>query len=901
MPLTIGSKLGPYEIVSSLGVGGMGEVYKARDPRLNRTVAIKVLPESVSSNPELRARFEREARALSAFQHPHICTLYDIGHQDGIDYLVMEHLEGETLAARLERGPLPTDQVLRIGIDLADALDKAHRVGLVHRDLKPGNIILTKGGAKLLDFGLAKEASSALGANAMTAMVTQSQPLTAHGTIVGTFFYMAPEQLEGHDADARADIFAFGTILYEMTTGRRAFEGKTQASIIAAIIASEPKPLQTLVPAAPASLDHVIRTCLAKDPDDRFQSAHDLFLQLRYIANESVTSSMAVQKVHRPWWREWKLAWAVAAVAFLIAAVTGYQAYQAATAPHPVVRAIITPPEKLTFDPSGDFASPATLSPDGNYIVFGAKSADSRKALWVRPVSSISAQRLEGTENASFPFWSADSRNIGFFAGGQVKKVPISGGPATALADAPNARGASWNADNIILYCPNFRGPLFKVSASGGAATPATTLVAGKETTHRWPWFLPDGKHFLYYATNHDVASDVSGIFLGTLDGNSKLIMPNASAGAYANGYLLFRVQNALMAQRMDSSGTLSGDPTMLVDRIAYDPGVWRMIFSASTSGALLYQQGAGTSGSHLNWYDRSGKQQATLGEQTHYRDPRISPDGKRVAVCMGDPNWAIWVLDIARGIKTRLSFGNGTAIAPSWSADGKWIFYSLNDTGVSGGSSGAAHFGTSIHRIATDGSGQDETLLPAKADNSYIAPEITPDGRYLQFLGSSGPVGASIQLLDLKGDRTLTKVIAPSNPQGNITDAHLSPDGKWIAYASTESGPEEIYITSFPRAEGKWQVSSGGAGSPRWQRNGKRLVFQNSRNDFVSVDVTATGGRLQLGIPKILFNIATVGDGAPFDITPDGERLLANVGDSDAASAPLVYVLNWPEELKKK
>ncbi len=902
MPLQTGSKIGPYEILAALGAGGMGEVYRARDTRLNREVAIKVLPEHVSQNPELRARFEREARALSAFTHAHICTLHDIGQQDGRDYIVMELLEGESLADRILRGPVPGGQLLRIAIDIADALDKAHRQGVVHRDLKPANIMLTKSGAKLLDFGLARESSPLLSASSMTAMVTRSQPLTTQGTILGTFQYMSPEQLEGREADARSDLFSFGAVLYEMATGKRAFDGKTQASVIAAVLASEPPSITTIAPLAPAALDHVIRTCLAKDPDDRYHSAHDVLIQLRFISQESAVSSASAPAVRRKWWRNLRLAWASATLLAVVATIAGYLAYSEATTPRPVVRASILAPEKLSFDALGDFGAPAALSPNGKFIVFGAHGQDSPKALWVRAIDSLAAQRLQGTENAAFPFWSPDSRSIGFFGDGQLKKIAVGGGPATVLADAVNPRGGSWSKEGTIVFSPNFRGPLFRVDASGGRATPITQLVTGKQTTHRWPWFLPDGKHFLYFATSHDQASDMAGLFLASLDGKSEMVMPNDSAGAYADGQLLFRVQNSLMAQEMDASGKFSGEPVQVVDRIAYDAGTWRMIFSPSESGEIVYQQGSAANGTHLNWYDRSGKQLGTLGDLTRYRDPRISPDGKRVAVCLGDPNWAIWVLDIARGVKARLSFGAGTGVTPSWSADGKWIAYSLSSYGSVGVATvSGARAGSAIHIVATDGSGHDEEVVPSVADTAYLAPEFSPDGRYMQFLRAEGPVGSSVYAVDMKGDRKPFRVVSPANPQGNIVDAHLSPDGKWISYTSSESGTVEIYITSFPGAQGKWQVSSGGGVVARWQGNGKQLIYQSTRLDFISVPITVRGDKLEPGAPQKLFNVATVADGFPFDVSADGQRLLLNVPDTDAASAPLNYVLNWPRDLKRK
>src|SRR3954471_20426598 len=479
MPITIGTKLGPYEILGAIGAGGMGEVYRAKDTRLDRVVAIKVLPEHVSSAPEMKARFEREARALSAFQHPHICTLYDIGDQDGVIFLVMEFIEGETLGTRLERGALPTEQLLRIGIDIADALDKAHRQGVIHRDLKPGNIMLTKAGAKLLDFGLAKERQSRIAANAMTAMVTQTQtqPLTARGTIVGTFQYMAPEQVEGAEADARSDIFAFGAILYEMATGKRAFDGKTQASVIASILASEPKPITTVDPTAPASLDHVVRTCLAKDADERFQSAHDLLLQLRFIANESSSSRSGVEVSlpKKKVWKDARVAWAVAAALLLAAVAAGAGWLRFGTASGPVVRAVILPPAKVTLDITGDFAGPAEISPDGVQVAFVGHGEGS-KSIYIRQLNALEARRLDGTEGAAWPFWSPDGRHLAFFADGKLKRIPVAGGPTTVLADATNARGGSWSKDNVIVFAPEFRSGLMEVNATGGAATKVKDL-----------------------------------------------------------------------------------------------------------------------------------------------------------------------------------------------------------------------------------------------------------------------------------------------------------------------------------------------------------------------------------------------------------------------------------------
>jgi predicted Ser/Thr protein kinase len=522
MTLAQGTRLGPYEILASVGAGGMGEVYRARDTRLDRTVAIKVLPSHLSSNPEIRQRFDREARTISSLSHPHICALHDVGHQDGIDYLVMEFLEGETLTDRLSRGALPAEQVLRYSIEIADALDKAHRQGIVHRDLKPGNIMLTKSGVKLVDFGLAKLAAAGPANTSVSILPTQAgMNLTQEGTILGTFQYMAPEQLEGKEADARSDIFAFGAVLYEMATGKKAFSGKSQASLIASILSAEPPPISSVQPMTPPALDRVVKTCLAKDPDDRWQTAHDVMLQLKWIAEGGSQAGVPAPLVARRRGHE-RLAWGVAAV--LAVSTIALAAVQLARprAAVRVVRSSLLPPEKTTYHFIGDAAGPPAVSPEGLQIAFTARDSSGKSLLWVRSLDSPVPRAVAGTEDAMYPFWSPDSKFIGFFAGGKLKKIEASGGPAFALCDAGDARGGTWNKDGVIVFEPHFRDPLFRVPATGGKAAPVTKFdESRRETTHRFPFFLPDGSHFLYLAGSHAVGteSELHAIYLGSLDG----------------------------------------------------------------------------------------------------------------------------------------------------------------------------------------------------------------------------------------------------------------------------------------------------------------------------------------------------------------------------------------------
>ncbi|MGA7378737.1 MAG: protein kinase, partial [Candidatus Sulfotelmatobacter sp.] len=531
MALASGTKLGPYEILNPLGAGGMGEVYRAKDTRLDRTVAIKVLPSHLSSDPELKQRMEREAKAISALQHANICTLYDIGTQDGTQFLVMEYLEGQTLAERLVKGALPVEQVLKIGTEIAQALEKAHQQGIIHRDLKPANIMLSKAGAKLMDFGLAKPkisiAAEAVGPFTpstptvnLASLTAAASPLTQKGSIVGTFQYMAPELLQGAEADARSDLFSFGCVLYEMVTGRRAFEGKSQLSVFTSILEKDPEPISASQPLAPPMLDRVVRACLAKDPADRIQSAHDVAMDLRWVGESTIADSTLAES-EKPS-SEFKKSWAALAgmVVLAFVALAGFAGYRWArsSADSLSLRAEIPPPDKFSLDTTGDAGGMPVLSPQGDKLAFVAHSGET-KTLWVRALNSDTAQPLEGTQNAMHPFWSPDGRYIGFFANGKLAKIAATGGPVSVLADAPNSRGGSWSADDVIVFAPDFLGGLSKVSAQGGAVEPATLIEKTKHDTHRWPWFLPDGKHFLFLATSHTGGDPTpNGIYFASLD-----------------------------------------------------------------------------------------------------------------------------------------------------------------------------------------------------------------------------------------------------------------------------------------------------------------------------------------------------------------------------------------------
>jgi Tol biopolymer transport system component len=908
MPLASGTKLGPYEIQSPLGAGGMGEVYRARDTRLDRTVAVKILPSHLSENPEAKQRFEREARTISSLNHPHICVLHDVGSQDGTSYLVMEYLQGETLDSRLQKGPLPQKQVLEIAVQICAALEKAHRAGVVHRDLKPGNIMLTASGAKLLDFGLAKPAVATLGTQPLSdkGNLTPSTPtinlsaltpppgtLTQQGTIMGTFQFMAPEVLQGREADARSDIFSFGCVLYEMVTGRRAFEGKSQLSVASAILEKEPEPVATIQPTAPAALDHVVGGCLAKDPDERWQNAADIARELRWISTGTSSSIAAPSGSHGRLME--RLLWAAVVVAMLAGLVwLGLRE----RGPVRTLRSYLPPPADRGFDLAGDFSGPPAITADGAAIVFCARNAKEQDSIWVQSLSELTPRKLEGTDGASFPFWSADGKFVGFFADGHLKKIPASGGPVTVLADAANARGGSWNQDNVIIYEPDYRDSLWRISASGGTPMRLTKFEGGKHTTHRWPKFLPDGKHFLFFATSHSGESE-QGVYFGSLDdGSYRHVLDSDSQAEYASGYLLYHLQAQLLAQKFDpATGVTSGDAMTLANFVEHDSGTWHTTFTASQNGVLVYESGTKAVGSDLYWLDRSGKSMGMVAAPDFYKGSgQISPDGKRLAVSVGDPQADIWVFDLARGSRTRLTFGGATNEEPSWSPDGQKVIY-VRRTGTT------LVTGTSLRARLANGGGQEEVLLEGELTSTastFLSPQLSPDGRYLVHMEQSGPSGAGIWALPLSGERKPFAVVQPATPQTRIIQFRLSPDGRWLAYSSTESGREEVHVTHFPNGEGKWEVSQAGGSWPAWRRDSKEIYFSGFEGFFHAASVDTKNQEFELEQVRALFQMGSIAAvGTPFDPAPDGQRFIIN-SYPESVSTPLVLVTNWTADLKK-
>jgi eukaryotic-like serine/threonine-protein kinase len=861
----------------------MGEVYRARDMRLDRSVAIKILPAHLSGDPARKLRFEREAKTVSALNHPNICSLFDVGTQDGTDFLVMECIEGESLADRLAKGPLPAEQVLKIGTEIADALDKAHRSGVVHRDLKPGNIMLTKTGAKLLDFGLAKPAVSA--ANAVTLTnVAATSPVTEQGTIVGTFQYMSPEQVEGRVLDGRSDIFSLGAILYEMLTGQRPFGGKSQLSVVSAILEKEPAPITSIKPLTPRSIDHVVRRCLAKDPDDRWQSARDLALELKSISSADPSAQFsAALPVTRKKNRRELLAWTLAILASIVALAIFFRRPDAAAPAFPIFSSII-PPTGTSFEIEGDMGTQPALSPDGSSLVFGAGGE-----LWLRSLRTGSEHALPGAHGAINPFWSPDSSSVGFFTEGKLKTLEVNTGVVRSLCNAPSARGGAWGSSGVILFTPGPRDVIHQVPVSGGASAPITKLDTKHHSTHRWPFFLPDGQHFLYLASNHSSPQgEQNGIYVASLDGKlNRFLVASLAGAAYAQDNLLYVRESTLLAQPFDlNSLSLSGSPHPVVDNVVLDLGVWHSTFTASQrSNTLIFQTGAAMAQSRLEWVDRTGKHLSFVDDPGVYLGPRISKDGQRFLITSGDPTHDVWLFNSSGPQKTRLTFDGFIAGEPTWSPDGSRFTVTLG-------------MPNSMFRIITrSSSGAGESLTLQELPSSDSATDWSPDGRYLLTESSNLTTGDS-ELSIVPLDPKEKPRLLPVANTGTQTSGQFSPDGRFIAFTMLANGTPQIFVVPFSAGNGMWQASTDGGHWPRWSRDGKQIYFVSMRNEMMTVDIQEKGESVEVGHPVRLFSfrpsvrIYRVGM-INFDVSPDGKRFLLVIA-ADENNRPLTVLQNW-------
>lgn len=849
----------------------MGEVYRARDTRLNRIVALKILPTHLSDDPKAKQRFDREAQVISSLNHSNICTVHDVGHQDGINYLVMEFLEGETLADRLMKGALPLEQVLKLGIEICKGLDKAHRSGVIHRDLKPGNIMLTKSGTKLMDFGLAKTGPAVNRGSAGLAL-TMSQPITEQGMVVGTFQYMSPEQVDGKEADTRSDIFALGAVLYEMATGRRAFEGKTTASVIAAVMERDPPPISTVQSMSPPALDRLVGNCLLKDPDERWQTVHDTLLELQWLALDGAQAgvSPAPSAARKMPWLAWVIATMMAiAVVFLVVRNTRQ------TPPPPsLVLASLLPPAKSSFAPYN-----FSLSPDGTRLAFVAVASDGSTSLWIRSLASGATQEYSNTAEARFPFWSPDGQWVAFFAEGSLKKLEVGSGAVQTLCSALRGWGGDWNHDGLIIFASDVSGPLTRVSAAGSVPSPATeVLQEGSAEAHRWPSFLPDGKHFLYQVDWVGTA----GTYIGSIDGTESKLLSHDLTGnvQFVAGYLLYVRNGSLMAQPFDPERMqFTGEPIPIAPQdVEAEKAFSRGNFSASQAGTLVYLSRK-ASLSQFEWFDRNGKELGPVGVSGAY-EPRLSPDGRYVAYS-ADPAFdgkrSVWTFDLVRKTATRVTDGDRDGF-PVWSPDGKQFVY--------GGSRGD---GFGLYVRAADGSGQEQVL----AKGVFLPPtDWSHDGRNILYMNVS------------QGrPRMYSHAVGSTAPATEVTpgsEGQISPNGHWLAYADV---PADVFVQPFPGHGGKDQISNKGGAQPRWRADGTELFYIAPDKKLMAVPVQ-TGEKFVAGTPHALFQTRITGARFvyfQYDVTPDGKRFLINSLPPENTAPPLTLVLNWNTQLKKK
>jgi len=908
MALVAGTKLGPYEIQSPLGAGGMGEVYRALDTRLDRTVAIKILAPHLSADTTLRQRFEREAKAISSLNHAHICMLHDVGCYDGIDYLVMEFVDGETLTKRLEKGSFALEQVLKFGVQIAEALDTAHRRGIIHRDLKPGNIMLTSAGAKLLDFGLAKPSAPLDCLETLSAGAAQPSPVTERGTIIGTFQYMSPEQIEGKELDSRTDIFSFGAVLYEMLTGQRAFSGKSQLSVVSAILEKEPLPISTLKPMTPPALDHAIRHCLAKEPERRWQSAADLAAELRWIAEANSQTGATVAAVSHREWRERLGPWVVVALLVIVSVLAFWRPWQS--------RPKSAGPMRFSTDLAANarlytgFGASTILSSDGMRLAFIATGANERRRAYIRSLDQSEATYLSGTEGASDLFFSPDGQWLGFFADGKMKKISVRGGATIPICDAVLEFGASWAEDDTIVFANSLGAALSQVPSAGGKAQPLLTLDRqANEVTQRWPQMLPGGQAVLFTSNTHNGDYEDADIVVYSMgSGKRKVVQRGGFFGRYVRtGHLLFMRQGTLFAVPFDMKNLkVTGQPTPILEGVAATPFDGRAQFFVSDGGNLVYISGHGGSQAvSMYWMDRDNKFTPLRSAPGAYRFPTFSPDGKRLALQINDGKREdIWVYEWERDILTRLTFGNGEDYgAPVWTPDGQRITYSsLDHQGPGGGD---------IYWKRADGTGDAQRLTETK---KWKFPDSwSPDGSTLVFDGAAPGSDDSWNLLTMTIEGSEKLGWKPRKPELLLSGPFsqslgvVSPDGHWLAYTSNESGNFNVYVRSFPGSGGKWQISTGGASLPKWSHTSKELFFRTENNRIMSAAYKESGGSFQPDKPQFWSpgQFTDLGGSInDFDLHPDGKRLLVLKAPPASEAQPsggISFIFNFFDELRSK
>jgi serine/threonine protein kinase len=868
----------------------MGEVYRARDTELGRDVAVKVLPSSYSADSDRLHRFQQEACAAGALNHPNILSIYDVGKHDGSPYVVSELLEGETLRKRIAGSPLAQRRAIDYALQIAHGLAAAHEKGIIHRDLKPDNIFITNDGrVKILDFGLAK--LTQLDSNQAQTEIPTRRVDTDPGVVMGTVGYMSPEQLKGRLIDQRSDIFSFGAILYEVLSGRQAFHGESSAETMSAILREDPPELSDTNKSVSPALERLVHHCLEKNPEARFYSARDLAFALEALSGSSQTSAqtMAISELapRRMTRRELVLA-SVAAIAILAAVALAVAMivshFRVSPTEQRVVRFSINPPEKTGF-------SSLAISPDGLRMAFAATDASGKTLLWVRPLASFTAQQLPGTEDAAFPFWSPDSRFIGFFAAGKLKKIEVTSGTVQTLCkNTPVPRGGAWSRDGVIVFEPTPNDPLYQVSAAGGEPAPLTKLDPSRqEASHRWPYFLPDGHHLLYSVLG---GPQSQGIYLTSLDGkeNRRLLnVANSTVAFAAPGYLLFRRESTLMAQAFDADKLqLNGEPFPVAEQLGYEVASFQTFFSVSQTGVLAYSSG-NTGQTQLTLIDRAGKELGLVGPPSNFVRPWLSPDGKRVAVDGVDSqgNRDIWLVELASGNPTRFTFDPATDIFSVWSPDGSRLVFSSDRQGP-----------RNIYQKSATGAGKEELLI--KTDSNIFPADWSADGRFILYMVNDPKTKLDVWVLPLAGDQ---KPFPFLQTETNERAARFSPDGRWIAYTSDESGVNQIYVQSFPDSGGKRQVSTNGGYYLAWRRDGKELFYVAADKKMMAVDVKADGPNFEVGTPKPLFDLRVPSFNAAqtqFAVTADGQKFLVANSYGELSSAPIEVVLNWTADLKK-
>jgi eukaryotic-like serine/threonine-protein kinase len=892
-----GRNLGHYQILSRLGEGGMGIVYKARDTHLDRFVAIKVLPPELVADPDRKRRFVQEAKAASALNHPNIITIHDIASENGRDFMVMEYVEGKSLDQLIPRRGLKLNLALNYAVQMADALAKAHSAGIIHRDLKPGNIMVTEEGlVKVLDFGLAKLTERPqTGKEESTGTL---QPQTEEGMILGTVSYMSPEQAAGKPVDARSDIFSFGSVLYEMVTGQRAFQGDSKMSTLAAILDQEPKPAREIARTLPYDLEKIITRCLRKDVERRFQHMGDVKVELDELRHSTGDPALVVDSLSQTQGslgsqsvsalgqikRRNLLVWISAAIFSLAVMFFAVAYFQRPPAELQSLKLSVLLPENASLDTHA-------VSPDGTQLAFVARAGD-KTHLWLRPLSSVATRPLVGTEGAQGLFWSPDSNFIGFFTKDGLKRIALSSGTVTALSDVADARGGSWSGDGEIVFAPRISDALYRVSASGGAPVLVTMLDRSlQEDAHRWPWFLPDGRHFLYFVRSS--RRDQQGIYVGSLDSKEKKRLLGGAIGgiAYvAPGYLLFVQNGTLVAQPFDPNRLeITGDPLSVVERVKDQPG-WSAPFSVSTTNVLTYRRGD-ISDTELVWSDRAGKQLQSVAAPAWTGIFRLSPDGTRLAGNRVDPETAagdIWLLELSPGKLTRFTVDPSYEYLPVWSPDGTRIVFSSNRDGP-----------MDLYLKALNGPDKSEVLL--KSNTEKRPEDWSLDERFILYSNFDSKTNQfDLWALPLFGDRQPLRFLTTPFEE---KQAQFSPDGRWVAYCSDESGRDEVYVQSFPVAGNKVLISTEGGTQPRWRRDGKELFYLAADGKLMALEVKG-GSTLKAGVPKALPLKAGLAElhreGRRYAVAADGQRFLIHAATKTATPDVIDVVLNWTTGLKR-